>query len=298
MADNIMLWLYLTLIVIVIWTVESIVDKFVLSHDLKDPTFMVVLFGVVFGVILIGTGLIFGPIIVATKYLLLSLLCGVLYFVGIWFFYYVMEYGEVSRVIPMMSTKPVFVTLMAIFLFGEILSVVNYIGIAAIVFGAIVISYKKVKRNISSKLFYLFAFLSVLIFSIRTILVEYLSNDIAVWSVLFWTGIAILGCGVIVYIFHHPRIHERAQIKGVEIMLVTLTISAIGTVMFFVAIAQGSVSIVTALTSTMPLLVFIFSVLISKYHPNLMHEPLGRKVLMKKVVAIVIILGGTLLVFV
>lgn len=293
-----MLWLYLTLIVIFIWTVESIIDKFVLSHDLKDPTFMVVLFGAVFGVILIGTGLIWGPIMVASKYILLSLLCGVLYFLGIWLYYYVMEFGEVSRVIPMMSTKPVFVSVMAIFLFGEILSVVNYVGIAAIVFGAIVISYKKVKRKISSKVFYLLAFLSVFIFSIRTILVEYLSNDIAVSSVLFWTGIAILGCGVIVYIFHHPKIHDHAQVKGIEIMLITLSISAIGTVMFFVTIAQGSVSIVTALTSTMPLLVFVFSVLISKYHPKLMHEPLGRKVLMKKLVAIALIIGGTLLMFV
>jgi len=218
--------------------------------------------------------------------------------IAVWFYFYLMEYGEVSRIIPIMSLKPLVVVAISFFVFSERLDLMGVAGVIIIVVGAILISYSKTKRKIKKSHFFGGAAIAVIAFSLRNIIIEYVTESASVWSFLFWLGIMMILVALVVFVIHHPRIKKKAQLQGIQIMTATFFLSGCGTVLFFKAIELGSASMVTALSATMPLFVFVVITLISKYHPKFIHEKISRPILIRKLVAIVFIILGSVLLLV
>ena len=293
-----MLWLILVFIALFIWTFENVIDKFVISHDLKDPVTLVTIFGLVFGMIFVAVGVFLGDNFFNQSLILWAAVGGILYIIAVWLYFYLMEYGEVSRIVPIISLKPLVVVLVSFLVFNQRLEWYGYIGVLVIVFGAILISYQKTKRKIQKSHFFIGAAISVTAFSLRNIIIEHVTTDASIWSFLFWLGIMMMLSSLIIFAIHHPRIKKKAQLQGINIMAVTFVVSGFATVLFFKAIEMGTASLVTALSATMPLFVFIVITLISKYHPKIIHEKISKPILIRKLVAIVFIILGSVLLLV
>tara|TARA_Y100000310_G_scaffold187420_1_gene187457 strand:- start:327 stop:1196 length:870 start_codon:yes stop_codon:yes gene_type:complete len=288
-----MSWLTLALTATLIWSVVAILDKFVMSHEMRDPILAGFAFGAsVFGVYTLvslyqGTISTQGPI-------LLPMFVGALGCIGVLLYYFAVNKAEISRIIPLVATMPVYVTLIAFFWLGESFSTMTYAGIGLLVLGGVLISVEKGKHKfISGGLF--LAVLATLFWAVRNTLMKSLTLGTSVWNLLFWVGVGSGIVALILLIAHHPHLKKKAK-KGVEHLFVNNAVAAIGWMFFAVALEKGPVSLVSSIPAAEPMFVFIAATAISKYHPSIVHEKLSRQALLQKSVSILLIIAGVLLI--
>ena len=90
-------WIYFTLAAMLLWTVVNIFDKYIISHELRDPVMVTTVFGFVIYLVFIVASFVFnGAQVLDTEVKLASILAGIFYSVALWFYYYVMKREEVS----------------------------------------------------------------------------------------------------------------------------------------------------------------------------------------------------------
>jgi bacterial/archaeal transporter family protein len=286
-------WIYFTLAAMLLWTVVNIFDKYIISHELRDPMMVTTVFGFVIYLVFIVTSFIFdGAQVLDTEVKFASIIAGILYSVALWFYYYVMKREEVSRFVPILASEPFIITIVAFFLFGERFKLLNYAGMALIVIGAIVISIKKHKKKIKHKHLLFFALFSVILFASRNILFKFATtNPSDFWAVMFWTGVGGIIFPILLFVFHHPHLRKQGW-EGVYHLAFNALLSGMAVIFFTKAISTGTVSLASALLATKPMLVFLIATFLSFFHPKIMREKITRPVLIKKTIAIILIVAG------
>jgi len=289
-------WLLLTLIAMVLWSIVNIIDKHIVSAELRDEISVTRIFGLVMSVFFIVLALVFDWSVISKPVSYIALIAGIVYSAALWFYYYVMHREEVSRFVPAIGLEPIFASLAAFFLFQERYAFINYFGMFLAIIGVIIISYKKEPKNYKSKHLFFFIVFSVMLFVTRNLLFKYSAvqgHDF--WTTIFWTGIGGLIVPVILSFLPHPHLRTRGWL-GVKHLVFAALLSSIALVCFAKALIIGSVSLSSAVLATKPLLVFVMVLLLSKFTPKIFHEPMSRKVLVQKLVAIVIIIAGGILI--
>ena len=124
-----MSWLLFALGTIVLWSIVNIIDKHVITDELKDPYLCTVIYGGVFFLIFSTFTLIFGSFALPLKFKLLAMAIGAIFLGGIFLYYKSLQYEEVSRVIPVFALGALFVLAFAILFLGERLSALKLLGI-------------------------------------------------------------------------------------------------------------------------------------------------------------------------
>lgn len=293
-----MSWLTLVLGVAIIWGAGNLIDKFVSDHEVGDPFIEVGLAGLVMFTIFTAaafyntsTSDIFShsPII--------PIITGVIYTLAIVSYYAGIKREEVSRFIPVLSLVPVIITIFAFFFLGESFSWPVYIGIFMTVFGAVLISLEDPLHHITqvqSKVAIFLGLLCSILIAARDVIFKFLSNDFTFWFILFWVGIGGLFTVLIFLIAKSKKLTKSK--KGFVHLLGMGAVKAIGYLLFAQAITIGPVSLVAATLKVKSLLVFFGSTLISKYHPEIIHEKLDKKILFQKITATLIIISGVMLI--
>ncbi len=136
-------YLIFALIAAFFWSFANVVDRVVLNDFIKNPvvvTFLTGIFGALFGLILPLFGYVSIP---STKVLSLSILLGIVYIAPIYLYMKSMTLEEVSRVVPVFSTAPVFVVIMGAIFLNEIFTLSKYAGIFLAITGSIIVSSKE-----------------------------------------------------------------------------------------------------------------------------------------------------------
>ena len=286
-------WIYFTLAAMLLWTVVNIFDKYIISHELRDPMMVTTVFGFVIYLVFIIASFIFdGAQVLDTEVKLASMFAGVFYSVALWFYYYVMKREEVSKFVPILSLEPFIIMILAYFLFDEKFKILNYMGVVLIVIGAIVISIQKHKQKIKHKHLIFFALFSVFLFTARNILFKFATGDPSdFWAVMFWSGVGGIIVPILLFIFHHPHLRKQGW-EGVYHLSFNALLSGIALIFFTKAIATGTVSLAAALLATKPMLVFLVATFLSFFHPKIMRERITKPVLIKKTIAIILIVAG------
>ena len=84
--------------------------------------------------------------------------------------------------------------------------------------------------------------------------------------------------------------------KTVAVLVVRSLIAFTAICFFYLALDRGSVSLISALAGMGPLVVFIYSTLVSFFRPQLIKEEISSQVLIQKAMAIILIIGGVILI--
>jgi uncharacterized membrane protein len=135
-------WFILALLASILWAVAVIVDKFVLTHYIKDAfsyqIFMTI--PLISPVLVLFTFASFHDYL---AFYLISLVIGMI--LGLMFVLYnkALLIEEVSRVTPLFYITPLFVLFFSSLFLGEYLSQNEYIGFGLLVFSAILVSFRK-----------------------------------------------------------------------------------------------------------------------------------------------------------
>jgi bacterial/archaeal transporter family protein len=291
-------WILFALGAAIIFAITNIVDKIYLSKlKLKPHTlsFIMALMAVV-PLIIIP---IFVPIDFVTPWIYVAVFVGLIR-LGVSLFYSkTINSDETSRAAPLIETNPIFVVIFAFLFLGENLSIQNYLGIFAIVVGAIILSIKSIRKfNFRSCTKY--ALVCAILYAIEIIFVKYLSQYMNFWSVYFWIIFGLLIFSPLLLlkrgIFSNFKSFLTNKKRFVGTYIVNDMLGSLGVVLSFGAIAMSSASLGSALLGTRPLFILILATAITLFFPNILKEDIGKKNLLMKAVGIFLIILGTVFV--
>jgi uncharacterized membrane protein len=296
-------WYIPALLASILWAVVVIVDKFVLTHHIKDAYSYQLFLTITF----------IPPVLIlffcssfheSMLLYLLILVLGIIFGLAFVLYNKALLVEEVSRVTPLFYLAPLFVLILSALFLGEHLPTRRYIGIGLMVLSAILVSFRWPERksfSVSPALF-MMLFLDLLIAG-KDVIAKFLFSYIDYWTYLFWF---VLGNIVVrPFLLLHPNIKRRfiADIKSLQsriylLCFVNSALAWLGYVLYFDAISMTYVSLVSAIPSTQPFFVFIFAIVLGVFYPELIKENISEKsaVLIKGIATVMILVGAYLIV--
>lgn len=293
-------WIVLSLASALFFAVISALDKILIQKYM--PSFRV--FIVLVGLCQFGLAIVAVPFAEFSGYgfdtTLISFVSGVLSGIYLAMMFWVMRTQDVSRVVPVTSTHTIFVAILAMVFLQEYISALAWGGIVVTMIGAALMSLGPTMRESERDQNQIIPFLLLLVASFAFGLSQFLSKvvaeDIDIWSLFMWRavgmGITLGGC------LFRPRILPdliKTIRSPVPIGLTVLTegVLVLGAVILTLwAIYSGPVSLVVTVMAVRPLFVFILGIALSLGISRVLDEPLEGKILVAKLVAIVLTIGG------
>lgn len=216
---------------------------------------------------------------------------------------YLMKKEEVSLVIPVTNTYPIFVALIAIPTLNEAVSHLQWLAIIIVVLGVMLAS---VRLGTGARVTWLGRTLvlllaSSLLWAISDVMTKYALEYVSAWN-MYWISHLILPLAffsvslrpaVFKEIWHHQK-------RNSSFIMVTLNeaMAVTALVLFYWSMQKGPVSLVSAIYSSRPLFVFLYAVVISRFsHMLLERESTGGSLLLR-FVAIALIVAGIVIIYV
>jgi len=217
---------------------------------------------------------------------------------GIVIMLYTMKKEEVSQVIPVVYTYPVFVAIMAVPLLGEALYYLEWLAIIVVVAGAILVSFR---QSSSGSVVWrvkplLILFGSSLLMAMSDITSKYALSYISSWNMFWISGFCMSG----IFILTSLRPHILRQLanmkqKGSTMAWITFneTLVPITILLMFLALKTGPVSLVsTIIGGSRPVFVLVFAFIFNRIFPGFIEWHADRGMLVLRFIAIAMIVGG------
>ena len=312
-----MQWFILALIASILWAVVVIVDKFILTHYIKDAVSYQVFLTLTMLPFLISL-LPFTshntnsstPTILPVIIILLGVAMGLVFVL----YNKALMIEEVSRVTPLFYLSPLFVLLFSFMFIGEGLSLRRYVGIGLMVFSAISVSVSLRGRNRDSRrqshshslhIVLSPALLMILVLDImnagKDVISKLILSHLDYLSYLFWFLLGNIAGRPFLLLIPHNREKTLMIIKTLppKVYLLSFISSSLawaGYVLYFKAVSMTYISLVSAIPTTQPFLVFIFATLLGLFYPGLIEEKTDRRSLTIKGIAAVSVLIGAYLI--
>ncbi len=204
---------------------------------------------------------------------------------------------EVSRVVPVVYTYPMFVALMAFFFLGERLGLSQWIAVVVVASGAVFIasfgqqpSLGGVERPRS-----LLLFLASVLFAVADVTGKYSLSQLGFWQ-LFWIGALVMGMTFVVAALRRSVVRAITSMHGYRrslgMLLMNEVIAPVGILISYWALERGPVSLVSALTSSRPLFVLALAFILSRRAPAFLLWGGGRRLFVVRLLATAMIVGG------
>ena len=293
-------WATLALLSAAIFGLVSILDKYIVDRMARNVSAILFILGVLSLLISI-------PFLLADpsyssysiKSISAALASGFLRGLALAVLFWVLRREEVSRVLPVTQTYPIFVAVLAALFLGEQIDALDWGAIVVIVAGAILLSVRRAGDTSGGFRLGPSFFLLVLA-SFATGVSNFLGKDalselstVQVFTINFFiVGVAILAVSA-----NRAAVKEAWEIVRhrplrVPLFAADTSLALLGTFLLFASFEAGPVSGASALNAARPLFVFAYAVLVSWLAPRFIHEPLAPGVLAVKLAAIAMIVAG------
>jgi drug/metabolite transporter (DMT)-like permease len=226
---------------------------------------------------------------------------GAMYMAAMLFYLRAMQTEEASVIAPMFQFAPVFTLLLGYLLLHEVLSWAQLGGIALILVGALAVSTdgESFLRQFKLRVVMLMA-AATLIVALSTVVFKLFAVQTGFWSTTFWmfVGEALFGAGILCVpsaFREFVTLFKRSPGPVIGINAANELINLGGGLAVRFASLLAPVALVSAMSSTTTLFVFVFGVLLTEFFPKLGREDLSLRNLARKAVSAMLVAGGVLL---
>jgi drug/metabolite transporter (DMT)-like permease len=209
-----------------------------------------------------------------------------------------MQREHISRIVPLTSTSPVFVAILAFMFLGESLTWSQLLGIMFVVSGAMLIS---LKANTNGDARFDARSALMLLSSSVFIAIGSVTNKYALGYMSYWNALALLflsSAVLFLSISIRPSVMREIRAMRQRNLAIGLTwmnyaFSTVSTILAFRAIQLGPVALVSAVSNIRPLFVFVFSSAAGQLFPRFLPpEHNNRKLMLLKAWATLAVAGG------
>lgn len=233
---------------------------------------------------------------------LVAVVSGALRTVAATIMIYCLKKEEVSRVIPVVFTYPIFVATIAVLFLGETLGYLQWLAIIIVVVGAVILSIRQSPFGSTVWLgrSFLLLFGSSLFFALSDVTSKYALAYISSWNMFSLTAFCISGSFLLVSL--RPQVLR--QLSNLERRNWTLaliafneTLAPVASILLFLALQSGPVSLVSTIVSSRPIFVVIFALILSRFLPGFLVWQPGKGMLALRLMATVMIVGGIAIIY-
>ena len=304
-------WFLIALSAPFLWSIVNIFDNYLVANfstkERERSSGGLVLFSSLVGIIiafliyLTNSNLFEIPLI--DKILLF--ITGILTIVWIIFYLFALEIEEVSNVVPWFLTVPIFGYILGYFFLGETLTNKELLGSLIILIGVALVSidWQKGNRKLKHKPV-LYMSIACFLVAISGVVFKYVTVDNDFWISSFWEYLGLGITGLMIYLFvpkYRNEFHFMNKEGGKKIFLLNtfsefLTIA--GNLLTNYALLLAPVTLVYLVGSFQPAIVLILAILGTKFLPKLIKEDISKENLKIKLLSIILMLIGSLLLFI
>ena len=291
------LWIITSLATAITISIANIIDSHILSKKLGLHYYLLIMSAFMIISALIVFAIFPFPAASGFKYILAGIGGGLASGVALVILFNAMQKGEVSRIIPVTSSFPIWVALLSMPLLGEMLNLWQWLAVVLTVAGAVLISLQPGgggQKTRLQKSFILLLFVALL-FSLSNIAYSYAMKTLTFWNTFTINGI----CAAVVALAFSARKSHFLELKNLEQrnqkigwVFGNQTIAALGIILSFIALGSGPVALVSTIMNIRPAFILIFSLIVSRVFPGFITEHVDRHTIFIKVVGIVLITGG------
>ena len=296
-----MAWIVIALASAAIGAAVSTIDKTLLQNYLRSHVTLQLIIGILQGF----SGIVFTVSFawsggVLTGDALLAFISGSIFGFSGLLLLYVLKHQEVSRVIPVSQTAPVFAAVLAFMFLGETLLLIQWLAITVTVLGAMLLSIQPEVQH--GRLSLQKSFFPLMVASLA-MAVGYVTVKTPLDSlpVPLIHGMRSLGLSAVFLGFSTVNKDARRELisiiqkrsSGVALVLVSEIGLVNGSFLLLLwAISSGPVGLVTALVSTRSVFVLLYSTTLSLRFKGLLAEKVTSKLIAFKLFAITLIVIG------
>ena len=234
--------------------------------------------------------------------LMVTIASGIVRTLSLLILLYTLKMEEVSRVIPMASTYPVFVAIIAAPLLGETLGYLEWIAIIIVVAGAAVVSTRQGSGGSTTWLGKAFFLLlgSSLLMALANVSTKYALAYVSFWNMYCVTIFCM--AGIFMLISLRPRTFKelgdmKRRNSALALLVLNEILVVIGVLLSFRAMEKGPISMVSTIASSRPIFVVIYALILSRAFPTFLKWQPGKLILALRLIAIAMIVGGIAIVY-
>lgn len=208
---------------------------------------------------------------------------------------------EIGRVVPVSQTSPVFAAILGVFFLGEQLQWWGWTAVLLVVAGAAIVSAdpQKIKSGGFKKI-YLWVVLAAALIGVAQVLLKIASEHLGVWH-----NMSIRGSGMFLTLalpVLRPSV-VRDLISFITIKKTAIPVLAIegigpifGNGFLLLALANGPVSLVSALLGTRPIFILLLTLAFAPLAKRALNEQFTRADVITKTVSTAAVVGGVVII--
>lgn len=303
-----MQWFFIALGAPFLWALTNISDQYLVARYTtgRRSSGGLVLFSSLIGIfvsVFIG---IFtnGLFAIPTTDKLLLILTGGITISWTILYLFTLEIEDVSAVVPWFLTTPIFGYIFGYIFLRETLSTSQLLGSIIVLFGVLLISidFSEEKRKFKWRptLYMLFA---CFLISMAGIIFKYVTIGNNFWVSSFWEYVGLGTFGILMFIFI-PKYRNEFMLmnksgggKIFTLNAISEILTIVGNLLTNFAILLAPVALVYLVSSFQPAIVLFLTLFSTKFFPNITKENLTRNILLPKVIAILIMIIGSAILF-
>lgn len=217
---------------------------------------------------------------------------------------FALEIEDVSSVVPWFLTIPIFGYILGYIFLGETLTVPQMVGSVITLLGVCLISidFSGIKKIFKWRLA-AYMISACLLFAVTGLIFKYVTIDGEFWASSFWEYAGLGLWGILIYVFvpkYRAEFTHMNKSGGATIFSLNTLSEALAVVGDFLtnfALLLAPVTMVYLVGSFQPAVVLLLTILGTKFFPHIVKENLNKNVLLPKVVAVIIMILGSAILF-
>ncbi|MFC1904127.1 EamA family transporter [Chloroflexota bacterium] len=296
-------WISIAILSAATFALVNTVDSHLLSKRLPGVRVFMLFLGIVHLIYGLLTLYLFPlPAGIGLNPILVAVVSGIIRTAAIIIMLYLLKREEVSRVVPVVYTYPIFVAVIAVPLLGETLSYLQWLAVVIVVAGAVIVSVRRSPSGTTldlrkSLVLFLGASLS---FALADITGKYALAYISFWNLFSINALCLCVSFFLISVRSHVirQLISLSREKSTLILLVLNEILApVAIVLSYWALARGPVSLVSTIVSSRPAFVLIFAFILNRILPSFLKWQAGKEMLVLRIVATGMIVGGIAIIY-
>ena len=296
-------WVSIAVLSAAVLGLVNIIDSHLISRRMPSLRAFLLLIGMVilvYGLVLFCLFPL--PEGVGTWPLMVAVASGIVRAGAVTIMLYTLKREEVSRVVPVVHTYPIFVAIMAVPLLGETLYYLEWIAIIIVVAGAVIVSARWDLGGSATWLgrsfFLLFG--SSLLMASADVTAKYALAYISFWN-MYWISFLCISVICLIISVRPHVLKELSNMKqrksAMTLLAFNETLAVAGALLLFWAMERGPVSLVSTIVSSRPIFVVIYALILSRISPMFLEWQPGRVMLALRLIAITMIVGGIAIIY-
>lgn len=298
-------WFYFALVSPILTSFGNYIDKVLTERFISKEASVLVLslYSSLFSLLVIPIVYLFNRNVFAISFAEATLLivAGIVEIFSVFLYLNALRNEDTSTVVPIFQTIPVFGFFFGFLILGETLTGAQIAAGLIIVLGGILLtlefsSERKLHLKVAPLLFML---ASSLCFALYDALFKYGAIKTSFWTSVFWQHVGVGLVGVILFVCtakYRNAFVDNIRANGKKVLglnLLNETLYVVGVGFYSYALLLAPIAIVATASVYQPVIVFVIGLFFTIFLPHILTEKVSVRHFFQKLVAILIILIGS-----